>query len=102
METNSFRNWCVQNRATMKYLGQDCIKCNSKLTYFEPSISFMHCGTDYWTQRGERRWKPKICMACRSKVGQHAKAEQDKQLRKAMYNVTKQAFLTSDIDSNTE
>jgi len=58
----------------------NCSKCNWKLMYFEPSHSMTHCGTDFWTMRGERRWKPKICMACRSKIGQHAKKEQDKQV----------------------
>ena len=41
------------------------------------------CGTDYWTLSGERRLRPKICMMCRSKVGRHAKLEQDKQIAKA-------------------
>jgi len=58
-----------------------------------------HIGTDYWTLNGARRWKPKICMACRSKVGAHAKKEQDEQLRKAMYKVTQLALSTSDFDS---
>jgi len=57
-----------------------CTKCNWELLYIEPSYSMSHCGTDYWTMRGERRWKPLICMACRSKLGQHAKKEQDKQV----------------------
>ena len=40
----------------------------------------MHCGTDYWTQHGDRLWKPTVCAACKSKNGRHAKAEQDKQI----------------------
>lgn len=59
-----------------------CTKCNNRLLFIVPSHSMSHCGTDYWTVRGERRWKPKICMACRSKVGRHAKEEQDKQIEK--------------------
>ena len=35
-----------------------------------------HCGTDYWTRYGERRWKPKICMACRTKIGRKAQKAQ--------------------------
>ena len=35
-----------------------------------------HCGTDYWTRYGERRWKPKICMSCRSKIGRKAQKAQ--------------------------
>jgi hypothetical protein len=38
-------------------------------------------------------------MGCRTKIGQHAKKEQDEQLRKAMYKVTQLAFSTSDFDS---
>jgi len=60
-----------------------CKKCNWELMYIEPSYSMSHCGTDYWTLRGERRFKPLICMACRSKVGKHAKKEQDKQIVKS-------------------
>jgi len=36
----------------------------------------MHCGTDYWTQKGERRLRPKICMSCRTKVGRNAQKAQ--------------------------
>jgi ribosomal protein L40E len=57
-----------------------CRKCNRELLYIEPSQSFAHCGTDFWTAHGERRWKPTICMACRTKLGRHAKKEQDKQI----------------------
>lgn len=63
-------------------LDVSCTKCNWKLLYIEPSHSMSHCGTDFWTMRGERRWKPTICMACRTKLGQHAKKEQDKQIIK--------------------
>ena len=64
--------------------GKDyCTKCNQRLLYIEPSSSMSQCGTDYWTLHGERRWKPKICMACRSKVGKHAKKEQDRQIVEA-------------------
>jgi len=61
----------------------NCTKCNNRLLFIEPSYTMTHCGTDYWTVRGERRWKPLICMACRTKVGKHAKKEQDKQIVKA-------------------
>jgi len=64
-------------------LNPQCKKCNEILIFHNPSIQMTHCGTDYWTMRGERRWKPLICMACRSKVGQHAKKEQDKQIIKS-------------------
>jgi hypothetical protein len=60
----------------MKSFGKYCIKCNQELIYFEPSMSFSHCGTDYWTKYGERRFKPQICMACRSKVGATAQKAQ--------------------------
>ncbi len=60
----------------MKYFGDICRKCGEKLVYFPPSISFSHCGTDYWTKYGERRFKPTICMACRSKVGRKAQSYQ--------------------------
>jgi len=60
----------------MKSFGKNCIKCNQQLIYFEPSMSFSHCGTDYWTRYGERRWKPQICMACRTKVGRNAQKAQ--------------------------
>jgi hypothetical protein len=43
----------------------------------------VHLGTDYWTLNGERRYKPTICMECRSELGKHAKKEQDKQIVKA-------------------
>ena len=49
-----------------------CRKCQRRLQYVEPNIYLTHAGTDFWTQRGERRWKPLICMACRSKVGARA------------------------------
>ncbi len=60
-----------------------CKKCNEMLLFHKPTAQFTHVGTDYWTLSGQRRWKPKICMACRSKVGAHAKKEQDKQIAKA-------------------
>lgn len=60
----------------MKSFGKNCIKCDQQLIYFEPSMTFSHCGTDYWTRYGERRWKPQICMACRSKVGAEAQKAQ--------------------------
>ena len=60
-----------------------CEKCEWSLLFIDPSPSMSHVGTDYWTLSGQRRWKPKICMACRSKVGKHAKKEQDKQIIKA-------------------
>jgi len=41
-----------------------------------PSMTMNHCGTDFWTQHGERRWKPMICMTCRSKVGANAQKAQ--------------------------
>ena len=53
-----------------------CSKCNWKLLYIPPSISFSHCGTDYWTRYGERRFKPTICMGCRSKIGKKARQTQ--------------------------
>jgi len=46
-----------------------------------------HFGTDFWTQHGERRWKPMICMACRSKVGAHAQKAQ------ALQSTSKQTTL---------
>ncbi len=49
--------------------------------YIEPSMSLSHCGTDYWTRYGERRFKPTICMACRTKVGRHAQSYQQTQLK---------------------
>jgi hypothetical protein len=67
----------------VKHFGDFCKKCGDELMYIEPSSSMSQCGTDYWTLHGERRWKPLICMACRSKVGKHAKKEQDKQIVKA-------------------
>jgi hypothetical protein len=76
----------------------NCEKCNRELIMREPSITMAHCGTDYWTHHGNRRWKPKICMQCRSKVGRHAQRAQGKwrdeleEERKAFYKVTKQAF----------
>lgn len=36
----------------------------------------MHCGTDYWTRYGERRFKPTICMGCRTKLGKKAQQAQ--------------------------
>ncbi len=80
METNALRNWCIQGGANLKRI--KCKKCEWDLVYYEPSHSMTHCGSDYWTLRGERRWKPTICMACRTKVGKHAKEEQDKQIEK--------------------
>jgi len=55
---------------------QFCRKCNKQLRFVMPSITMMHCGTDYWTQNGERRWRPLICMPCRSKVGANAQKAQ--------------------------
>jgi ribosomal protein L40E len=55
---------------------QICTKCGKKLKYVEPNHTFYHCGTDFWTQRGERRWKPKICMVCRSDIGRKAQKAQ--------------------------
>ena len=65
----------------MKYFGNNCKKCGHKLIYYEPTMSFTHCGTDYWTNYGERRFKPTICMACRSKVGRHAQSYLQTQLK---------------------
>ena len=65
----------------MKKFGDVCRKCNGQLLYIEPSMSFSHCGTDYWTRYGERRFKPTICMACRTKVGRHAQSYQQTQLK---------------------
>jgi hypothetical protein len=59
-----------------------CKKCNVELLWIRPNAQLTHVGTDYWTLSGQRRWKPKICMACRTKVGRHAKEEQDKQIEK--------------------
>jgi len=42
-----------------------------------PSMTLVHCGTDFWTQHGERRWRPTICMRCRSKVGANAQRAQN-------------------------
>ena len=53
-----------------------CRKCNKQLHYVEPNVYLSHAGTDYWTRYGERRWKPKICMTCRSKVGRKAQKAQ--------------------------
>jgi hypothetical protein len=63
-----------------KRWGKTCKKCGDELIYYEPSISFSHCGTDYWTILGERRLYPHICMACRSKIGKKAQAIQSKSL----------------------
>ena len=60
-----------------------CEKCESELLFISPNAQLTHIGTDYWTLSGQRRWKPLICMACRTKIGQHAKKEQDKQIVKA-------------------
>jgi hypothetical protein len=49
-----------------------CRKCERRLHYVEPTIYLSHAGTDFWTKYGERRWKPTICMACRSKIGANA------------------------------
>ena len=65
----------------MKKFGDFCRKCKEQLMYIEPSMSFSHCGTDYWTTYGERRFKPTICMACRSKIGRHAQSYQQTQLK---------------------
>jgi len=54
----------------------NCKKCNKKLVDMEPSYTMNHCGSDYWTHYGQRRWKPLICMACRSKVGANAQKAQ--------------------------
>ena len=59
-----------------------CEKCESELLFISPNAQLTHIGTDYWTLSGQRRWKPLICMACRTKVGRHAKEEQDKQIEK--------------------
>lgn len=59
-----------------KRFGQFCKKCNDELIYYEPCLSFSHCGTDYWTRYGERRFRPTICMACRSKLGKKAQQAQ--------------------------
>lgn len=67
----------------IKHFGDFCTKCGDELVYYSPCPSMSFCGTDYWTLNGERRMKPKICMACRSKVGKHAKKEQDKQIVEA-------------------
>jgi len=80
---------------------QFCRKCNKQLHYVTPGMSQLptaHFGTDYWTQHGERRWKPRICMACRSKVGAKAQLAQ----RKAMYEVTKQAFQSTPKQTTLE
>ena len=65
---------------TLKRFGKMCEKCGQELIYYAPSISFMHCGTDYWTIMGERRLHPKICMACRSNIGKKAQALQSNSL----------------------
>ena len=54
----------------------NCKKCNKQLVMMEPSYTMNHCGTDYWTHYGQRRWKPQICMACRSKIGANAQKAQ--------------------------
>lgn len=72
----------------MKSFGKNCIKCNNQLIYVEPSMALSHCGTDYWTKYGERRWKPQICMACRSKVG--AKAQKAQALQSTLRKGTKE------------
>tara|TARA_Y100001951_G_C11065227_1_gene143037 strand:+ start:307 stop:489 length:183 start_codon:yes stop_codon:yes gene_type:complete len=59
----------------------------------------MHCGSDYWTLHGERIWKPTICAACKSDIGRNAKKAQDIELRKAMHEVAKQAFSSSEVQS---
>ena len=64
----------------MNFKNPLCAKCETELVFITPTSQFTHVGTDYWTLSGQRRWKPKICMACRSKVGKHAKKEQDKQI----------------------
>ena len=53
-----------------------CTKCNRRLVYIEPTPSMSHCGTDYWTKYGERRFRPKICMACRTEIGRKAQKAQ--------------------------
>ena len=53
-----------------------CKKCGWKLLYIPPSPSLSHCGTDYWTNYGDRRFRPKICMACRTKIGRKAQQAQ--------------------------
>jgi len=84
----------------------ECRKCGKKLDYVAPHVMSIHCGTDFWTQNGERRWKPTICMSCRSEVGRHAQRAQGKwrsypeystsqemeEERKAFHDLTKQAF----------
>jgi len=77
---------------------QFCRKCNKQLRFVMPSMTLVHCGTDFWTQHGERRWRPRICMACRSKVGANAQKAQ----RKAMYEVTKQAFQSTQKQTTLE
>lgn len=59
----------------------NCTKCKKKLIYVLPKIDFTHCGTDFWTKYGERRIFPKICMACRTKVGRHAQSYQQTSLK---------------------
>ena len=76
-----------------------CKKCKVHLVLHRPTPQLTHCGTDFWTKYGERLWKPTVCAACKSKNGKHAKAVQDEQIRKAMYNVTKQAFSSSGFQS---
>ena len=66
----------------MNFKNPLCAKCETELVFITPTSQFTHVGTDYWTLSGQRRWKPKICMACRTKVGRHAKEEQDKQIEK--------------------
>jgi len=56
---------------------QFCRKCNKQLRFVMPSMTMHHCGTDFWTQHGERRWRPTICMGCRSKVGAKAQRAQN-------------------------
>ena len=69
-----------------------CGKCDTELVWIRPNAQLTHVGTDYWTLSGQRRWKPKICMACRTKVGRHAKEEQDKQIEKENVKRLEQAM----------
>ena len=61
----------------------NCKKCKVRLILYKPTHTMIHCGTDYWTKYGERLWKPTVCAVCKRKNGQHAKAEQDKQIRES-------------------
>jgi hypothetical protein len=68
----------------------NCKKCNKQLIMIEPSYTMYHCGTDYWTKHGQRRWKPLICMACRSKVGANAQKAQVSALQSTLHKRQKE------------